>query len=346
MTASETIHEILPSPEQCHSPKLTAILVICGPFREGEKALRCLAAQTIAEDIEMILVTDHADIFKEAEPLLQGFGCVQRITGDVTRLPHLRAACTMLARAPFIGYCEDHSFLDANWAEELVSAFESDPDVVAVAPAFVNPNADHPLSRALFSCHFGRFSKARWKPGLHVCPGLPWHNTAYRLDILSNLGGDEVAKGLEVEGFLQEQIREKHPACVFILNTRTGTSHVNMSLLWPACRHGFTGGRFYALERSARRGWSPLRRLIQAFASPLVPAVRLFRDRHFINAHTRGPVDGMNVWLRAWVVALFHATGEAAGCILPRLDLVRVYSDFECRRIRFVSPADTAILLP
>ncbi len=55
-------------------------------------------------------------------------------------------------------------------------------------------------------------------------------------------------------------------------------------------------------------------------------------------------MDGANLWLHAFVIAIFHAAGEAAGFVLPRTDLLAMYSDFECRRARFVQPADMAML--
>lgn len=90
--------------------------------------------------------------------------------------------------------------------------------------------------------------------------------------------------------------------------------------------------------------WSPVRRVLQALASPLIPFVRLGRDRSLLNAAVRGPMDGANLWLHAFVMAIFHAAGEAAGFVLPRTDLLAMYSDFECRRARFVQPADMAML--
>ena len=242
-----------------------------------------------------------------------------------------------------MGFCEDHSFVEDIWATELIAAFESDPRVAAVAPAFVNPNPVYPVSRAQFAAYFGRYARDRWDAAWHTVAGLPWHNTAYRSDILTSVG-DELGHALEVEGYLQEQIRERFPDSQFIFTVKTATHHVNVSRLGPACRHALVGGRLYATERAARLRWSPVRRALQALASPLIPFVRLGRDRSLLNAAVRGPMDGANLWLHAFVIAIFHAVGEAAGSVLPRTDLIARYSDFECRRARFVQPADMAML--
>ena len=88
------------------------------------------------------------------------------------------------------------------------------------------------------------------------------------------------------------------------------------------------------------------RRWLQLCASPLIPFVRLARDRHLLNGAVRGPFDGVNLWLHALTMALFHAAGEAVGNVAARTDLIPAYSNFECRRARFVRAADVSLLEP
>ena len=129
-----------------------------------------------------------------------------------------------------------------------------------------------------------------------------------------------------------------------MLAARTATHHVNVSVLAPACRHAFVGGRLFAAERSARLGWSMLRRVVHAMGSPLVPIVRLARDRQLLNETVRSPLDAASLWLHAYVLAFCHAAGEATGLLFGAVDQVPVYSNFECRRARFVRAADVELL--
>lgn len=345
MSQGDMIREVLPSADPRATPRMTAILVICGPFRSGAKAMRLLAEQDAVADMEMILVTDLPENFEAAAPYLAHFGATQRIVGDVRYLPHLRAACALRARAQCVAFCEDHSFLEPTWAGELMATFESDERVAAVAPVMVNPNPEPPVSRAQFAAYFARAGRDRWEPGRHVVAGLPWHNTAYRTDVLRTFG-DALGNALEVEGFLQDAIARMTPPLHFVLTARTATHHVNVSKLGPASRHAFVGGRLFAVKRSARLQWGLARRLVQAMGSPLVPIVRLARDRHLLNAVVRGPLDALNLWLHALVMALAHAAGEATGFLIGGDDLVSTYSNFECRRARFVREADVVLLEP
>jgi hypothetical protein len=156
--------------------------------------------------------------------------------------------------------------------------------------------------------------------------------------------GDELGELMEVEGYLQERIAQTISGSQFMLAARTATHHVNVSTLGPACHHGFVGGRIFAAKRSERFAWSPVRRFVYAMGSPLVPFIRLSRDRPLLNATVRSPLDAVNLWLTAFAMAVCHAGGEAAGFLFGARNQVSVYSNFECRRARFVRPADVKLL--
>jgi len=336
------IHEIVEASEPRHAARLSAILAICGEFASGAKALRLLCEQSAAAHIEMILLSESGAILEEAAAWLAPFASFQLILGDTTRLPSLRAEAVVLARSPIIAYCEDHSFLEPSWGAALLSSFESDERVRAVAPAFINPNPGHPLSRALFSAHFGFWAKANWPSGEHHIQSLPWHNTAYRRDDLLSLR-EEVAQLLVVECYLQQAIKRLNPDGLLVFNSNTATHHANASLLPIACRQALRGGRMFAGERWVRSGWSLGRRLIQSAASPLIPILRLWRSRSSLNQSAQD--EGLSLWVYAAIIALFHAAGEVAGNLFGRGDTIKDYSDLECRRARFVRPADRSILL-
>jgi len=335
------IHEIIEVTKPLRPARLTAILAICGEFASGAKSLRLLTEQSVAADLELILFSESRKILDEALPVLDSFACFQRIVGDTTRLPSLRAEAVVLARSPIIAYCEDHSFLEPSWAGALLNSFDSDERVLAAAPAFINPNPGHPLSRVLFASHFGPWAKPNWPTGEHQLDSLPWHNTAYRrMDLLAL--GTEVAALLAVECHLQTAVKQLHPAGYFILNATTATHHANASILTSACQHAWVGGRMFAGERCVRHRWSLGRRLLQTAATPLIPLLRLWRNRVNLNKSIQG--DTIHLWAYAWIVALFHAAGEATGNLLGAGDYVATYSDFECRRSRFVGRADWAVL--
>jgi hypothetical protein len=337
----KAIHEVIEASAPRRPARLTAILAISGTFASGAKALRLLSEQSAVADIELLLFSESRSILDAAAALLAPFASFQRILGDTSRLPSLRTEALALARSPIIAYCEDHSFLEPSWGSALLNSFDSDARVLAVAPAFINPNPDHPISRALFTAHFGPWDKANWPCGEQPIDALPWHNTAYRRADLIALGA-EVAQLLVVECHLQQAVKKLHPDGILIFNTTTATHHANASLLSAACRQALVGGRLFAAERWVRSHWSLGRRLIQAAASPLIPILRLWRSRAMLNQSAQG--DLLELWAYAWIIALFHAAGEATGNLFGIGDSIGIYSNFECRRARFVRYSDQAIL--
>lgn len=328
---------------------LTAILVIVGEFAGGEKSLACLARQSVARDMELILASDRAETLAAAAPLLPAFGAVQLIVGDTQRLPYLRAACAARAQTPFIAFNEDHSFVDEGWAASLMHVFATDERISAVAACMVNPNPHSTVSRVQYAAFFARYDREAWGEGDHDLDGLPWHNTVYRrsaLEVAARHSGLSTGEALEVEGTLQRQLREVRPDARFVLTTRTCIHHVNMSQLGPGLRHAVTGGRLYAADRVLQQGWSLPHRVVRAGAAPLVPLVRMWRDRARLAAGQRSVADGLVLLLHAALIAIGHATGEMIGLLVGRtIAHVQRYADFECRRARFVKAEDRALLV-
>jgi hypothetical protein len=329
---------------------LTAILVIVGDYASGEKVLACLARQSAARDMELILVSDHTDTLSAAAPLLPAFGAVQLIIGDTERLPYLRAACAARAQAPIVAFNEDHAFVEPHWATSLLHVFAADERTVAVAACMTNANPRSTISRAQYAAFFARYDREAWGTGDHELDALPWHNTVYRRTALvaaARHSGVSTGEALEVEGTLQRQLREVYADARFVLTTRTSIGHVNMSRLGPALQHAVTGGRLFAADRSLQQGWSWPHRLARAGAAPLVPLVRIWRDRARLAAGQRDASDGLRLLQHATLLAIAHAAGETLGLLGGRsIAHVRRYADFECRRARFVEAEDRALLVP
>lgn len=337
---------------RCDTPSralsLTAILVIVGDVASGTKSLQCLAAQTIAADMELILASDTPQTLTDAEPALSAFGAVQLVVGDVTRLPHLRGVCGTHARAPIVAFNEDHAFVAPDWAATVVRLFAGDRRVVAAGVCMSNPNPQHPVSRAQFAAFFARYAPEAWAAGDHEVDTLPWHNTVYRAEALQTVThalGTDLGRELEVEGTLQAHLRVVMPDCRFLLSTHSLIQHVNVSRLAPAVGHAVIGGRLFAADRAAQHRWSRWRRVVQAGGSPLAPFVRLWRDRQVLSAGARGPADAVNLWSHACLMAAGHALGEMIG-LLAGCDVTHVqrYADYESRRARFVQARDRALL--
>src|SRR6186713_2516119 len=108
-----------------------------------------LAAQSIAKQLEIVLVAPAATINEPLPFESDTFSILTRATGapDATN-PQLRASAVRLARAPYIAFTEDHCFPEPRWAEALVEALQS--GAMGAGPVMVNANPDDAVSRANF----------------------------------------------------------------------------------------------------------------------------------------------------------------------------------------------------
>lgn len=322
--------------------QFTAIVVISGSFESGEKILHCLNKQTIARQMEVIVASNANSVLEKCGSILKNFGASRTVLGDTHYLPQLRADCAQVASSPVVGFNEDHSFPEPNWAEEIAKVFNANDLVKAVCPAFVNPNSVSAISRAQYGLFFGSFDQQALTPGETVSDSLAWHNSAYRRGDLLKLG-DQLGSLLEVELYLIKAVCGRDHEGTKIVTNRTVVHHVNMSESWAARKHARTGGRLFAQHRAAKENWSALRRWSQTLACPLIPLLRLFRARRelFKGLDVK---DRFRVGVAAGGLLINHAFGEAVGNVAEPIDVVRRYSDFESCRDRFLLPSEKKLV--
>lgn len=233
--------------------------------------------------------------------------------------------------------------MEDKWAESLIDAFDSSPDVIAAAPAMGNANPDGMISRVQFAYFFSRFSPGHHPPGRHDMPALPWHNTAYRRDLL--LAALRKQSTLEVEGFFQQKLRTDNPRGRFVLCADVTNHHTNMSLWRPALRHAWIGGRIFASARAEQEDWSPARRLLQPLLVPAVVALTLWRNAPTLRREKYLQRVAGN-FVAGIALAIVHAVGEAVGAISGGGMSSIAYSNLETRRARFVKPSERSLVLP
>jgi hypothetical protein len=257
-------------------------------------------------------------------------------------LAEARALSVAEATGDAVAFTEDHCFPEPNWAEELLTAFESSLHIHAAAPVMINPNPDSAVSRVQFLLFFGRHRKdSSSRTRFENAECLPTHNTAYRRDPLV----EALRKNsFFAEGFLQEKIRADRPTARFVLCTRTTLEHVNMSRLCPAVRQAFLGGRIFGSQRANHLGWGPASRAVRFVLFPLVPLVVIQRFASLLCDKASLAKTVSNFWT-TWTLQLVHAFGESIGICFGLGPVANAHADIECDRRRFVRPAERPSLL-
>ena len=214
--------------------------------------MRYLHRQSIRSRIELFLAGPSASAFDLKEPHLQGFHSVRVLeTKPQKSVTWARVEAIRQASARIVVPGEDHCYPEPEWAEKLVAAFEESPNRGAVGPVVANANPRSLLSWANYYACFGH-----WSPGHPGGPDRqgPWHNTAYRKDLLLAFG-QELPTLFAMEGLLQEDLRRQGYEVYISLEVRA--QHINISRLVPYLHHGFLGGRLIREPQERTRRVEP-----------------------------------------------------------------------------------------
>jgi hypothetical protein len=315
------------------TPALTVVLYTPTDYKAIRRTMRHLRAQTIREQLEIMIVAPAVDRVQLDPGDQESFHSVRVLAvGPTDTLSIARATAIAQATAPVVVLAEDHSFPEPDWASALLAAYCD--GWAAVGPIVLNANPRSPVSWANYLASFGRWTDPAAAGPVDYLPG---HNTSYKRDVLLACGA-ELPWFLEVEGFLQDAMREKGHR--LYLSGTARTHHVNFSLLRPCLNQMFLGGRLYAEHRFRKQQWSVCKRLLYACAAPLIPLVRLYRIvRNMCRSESQRKL------LPRILPALFtglvaHACGEMAGYTIGAVGVSRRYSDSETLRIRYVTAQD------
>lgn len=320
-----------------NAPVLSVVLVAPDGYREVATTLRHLRAQTIAGELELVIIAPEADHFQVRNEDAAAFGKVTLVeVAEVRTLAAARAAGIARASAPFVAFSEDHSFPEPTWAAALVAAHEQ--GYAGVAPEMKNANPATAVSWATMFLHFGGVVEPR--NGFETDWPAASHNMSYRRDELLQLG-DQLSELLLAELFLHRALRARGHK--FWVEPAAATRHVNSSRIAPALRHAWLGGRLYGGLRYGFDAWSLGRRIVYAGGSFLIPLLRL--RRVFVQMRrTRKGLALLPRVLPAMVVILItHAAGEAAGYLFGVGGTRVTYSALESKRHRFVQPEERAL---
>lgn len=314
-------------------PQLSVVLGCPGPLARLRWTVGALAAQTVADQIELVLVTSQPAGLDELGEAVAAFARVEVVyRSPVGSAAAINAAGVRAARAPIVAFGEEHAFPEPAWAEALLDRHAE--GWAAVAPAVRNANPATVVSWCDFLTGYGPWMAP-------ACGGeramLPGHNTSYRRDGLLALG-DRLEEGLAVEAVIQGAL-PAGAAGRLCVEPRAITHHVNFALRRSYLRAAYLNGRGFAAARC--RGWSAPRRLAYCVASGLIPAVRLARVVRMLDAPHRAEIPLARVLPALAVGLAVDAAGQAIGCLRGADEASETaIAELEFERWRHVPPSD------
>jgi Glycosyl transferase family 2 len=316
-------------------PDLSVVVVAYYGFGPMRQLMRYLAAQTIRDRIEIVIVgTSRAGIDLDEQALDGFFGFQLVEVGPIAALNRARVDGILAARAPIVALTEDHCFPAPDWAEALLAAHEGDWAGVGPTVGLANPQRYQAWANYLL----------QYGPWIQPTRGgeitdLPGHNSSYKRDVLLSFG-DELPELFMADTILHWELRKR--GYRLFLETRAQAYHVYMTRLAPFIAENYCIGRQFASTRA--RDWSWPHRISFALGAPLIPLVRftrIFRRmREF--GWVRDLVPGV---LPALAIGLsVSAAGEFMGCLFGLGGAARRTLDLDFSRDRFVSDEERAAI--
>jgi hypothetical protein len=289
------------SPEP-REPLLTVATVAGRQRPRVQRLFDALAAQTIAPEIEVVVVDARPELARvEAPDRLR----VRTLAGAALSYGEARAKAARAARAQIVAFVEDHCYPEPGWAEALLGAYRG--PWASVGYAFDNANPDGLGSRINHFAHYGQWQS----PARGRAETLPGNNVSYRREALLALG-PELDAMLTADFNVHASMRRRGLALA--LEPAARVRHENERSIRDSCRSQFVYSRLLAAERARLGGWRRPRRLLHAAA--ILPGAPLLRFGRLASASSRHPrsLARVIVYLPGILASyLSGALGESAG---------------------------------
>jgi hypothetical protein len=316
------------------TPALAVVLTTRTGWAPVGATLRCLAAQTVADRIELVLVSLSSEPPGDPPPEVARLGGHRLVSlPDAGSVAEANAAGALVSRAPVVAFGEDHSFPLPEWADALLARHE-EPWAV-VGPVVRNANPRTRSSWADFLLGYAPFAEGAAGGEVAESPG---HNSSYKRALLERHAGGLVA-ALTAEWLFHHELRALGERVY--LEPRAITRHVNFAQPGAFLRTKFKAANSGTRVRA--RGWSWPRRLAYCGGSSILPALRGWRLLRGLSPAQRATVPLLRVAPMLLAGLLVDAAGQATGFV-SRASGPSQDADLELERVRFIPAADRAEL--
>jgi predicted dehydrogenase len=326
-----------PGSPKASIPALTAILVARRRYSVIHRTMAHLARQTIARQIEVLLMTPCPHEIEVPETVSRQFWDVRQIDiGDERRMGAVRAMGIKEARAEFAAMSEDHCFMNSQWAEVIVKHHADGADVVG--PIMVNAN---PATIASWIAHLVAYGP--WVDITEaICVDfLPGHNSSYRCKkVLAK--GERLSELMSSEVILHWALRDE--GGTLICEPAARCRHVNPTQLGTLAQSMFDHSRNFGALRG--QSMSGVRKLLYALASPIIPVLRTVRSYPTICKHLPAEFSRWKALAMLMQIFIASAAGEVLGILRGFGQSLWADWDKELDRTRFLRDADAFLLDP
>lgn len=306
-----------------------SVVLVTDRFRTIRRVLARLREQTVKEQLEVVIVIPSGSREGDDTPSFEGFASFQIVeVPTVHPMPVSRATGIRAATAPIVFLGETHSFPGPALAEKLIAAHDGDWD--AVVPGIANANPENALSWGSFLIDYGMWNETL--PSGQIGGGPSW-NVAYKRSVLAEVD-DRLELAMEHGDELALWFHGRGGRAYFEPAARL--EHANVSKRGSWIEQRYLCGLLVANARKQR--WGVGKRLLYVAASPLIPAVIMYRLRKTLKSLISNrtlSVTGLGAVLLG---AIVRTAGEVVGYTRgagaeaqPRMD------EFELHKLTFTS---------
>lgn len=292
-------------------------------------ALQSLLTQEGIERTEVLLfdrAEGSADLPGSDHPSVR----LHRVPPD-TVFSAARTTGVHLARAPYVGFLEEHCRARPGWIAALLRAHQG--PWAAVGGEVHHGNPGFGISRLIGIMNYYPWLAPATSGERDMLPG---HNSSFRREVLLSYG-DDLERLLRADvSLFQQLVADGHR---LYLEADAKFEHFNETCLRSIVKGYFFWHRGYGVERARVHRWSLARRAFYVTATPLIPfyfvaklLTRLSKVRPDLVAETLMGTP------KILVAQLASASGQALGLVFGPGDTEARFSDYELNEPRLLDP--------
>jgi len=294
--------------DESHDALLSVVIVTPGNFQRIRRAVRRLHEQTIADRIELVVVSPSADAVSDMHPdEASRFAAVRHVhTGAMDNIDEAGAAGMLEGTADVVAIIEDHTFTEPQWAQAMLEAHAQGFDAVGSSMVNANPG---PLSWANLLIAYGYMTP----PVSGEVAQLAGQNVSFKRSIIQSCG-QRFAEQLGRCGGLFDDLKKR--GVRFCVPEAARLAHINTSRLGPTASLRCNAGRIYAAKRIVQEQWGWGRRLAYALLWPLLPLLRFKRVHAELLAGGKRPDVPLSARLGVFFALVCDGFGQMLGYLL------------------------------
>lgn len=311
------------------NPRMSVIVITPDDWTNMRRTLAALRAQTVAADLEVVLVAPNHAALDLPPSLVAPFAAVRKVIFEQPSRGHATAQGVRGATTDLILLTEDHCFPMPDMVAAMLACFE-DPDLIAVGPTVINGNPRSLTSWTQFIMEYGIYSRAGTKGQTRQIPG---HNGAYRRSSLLHYART-LDEHLEVETLMHWDMADRG---LKLINAGAPmTRHFNTSKASACLWFSWVFPRTFAARRVALQ---PGDRAKLALLWPLIPILR-FRRLWPVAFRLLGLRRALTLIPSLFANLVVSGASEGRG-YLTKIGVSRVVAfDLEFHRERFFADGD------